>query len=48
MAALQLAHSATRYNEAMSQASADKQLQFINQNNDRWQLQLQQLIRAGQ
>lgn len=45
---MQYGHSAARYNEQMSQVTADKQLQFINQTADRWQLMFRQLNQVTQ
>lgn len=42
-AAMQYAHSAARYNEAMSQVAADKQLEYVKQTQDRWHLMMKQL-----
>ena len=40
---LQFGHSAGRYNEAMGQIAADKQLAFLERQQDRWQIMFQQL-----
>lgn len=45
---MQYGHSAARYNEQMSQVTADKQLQFLNQTADRWQLMFRQLNQVTQ